>query len=90
MTYQCNLCKRCFSRKTDLAQHYNQLHLHLKHSYTLDWIQNQQKLDSVSQISSSQIFNNNIWNEIEGLGNFSQVEVRYHLFRIFINKFSNF
>ena len=83
MTYQCNLCKRYFSRKTDLAQHYNQLYPYLKHSHTLNL--NQQ----ISQIPS-QIFNNNIWNEIEGLGNFSQNEVRYHFFLHNYNKFSNY
>ena len=79
MTYQCNLCKRYFSRKTDLAQHYNQLHPYLKHSHTLNL--NQQQLNStcISQIPS-QIFNNNIWNEIEGLGNFSQNKIRYYFF----------
>ena len=59
MSYQCNLCKRHFSRKTNLAQHYNQLHSYLKHSHTLNWIQNQQQLNPTSQILS-QIFNDNI------------------------------
>jgi hypothetical protein len=78
MMYQCNLCERCFSRKANLAQHYNRLHPYFKRSYTSNWIQNQQ-LNIISQ-TPSQDFNNNIWNEIEGLGNFSRAEVRNHFF----------
>ncbi|POG57629.1 hypothetical protein GLOIN_2v1791547 [Rhizophagus irregularis DAOM 181602=DAOM 197198] len=71
---QCSLCERRFSRKADLAQHYNQLHPYLKHSYTSNWIQNQQQLNSVPQTPQFSI-SNNIWNEIGDLGDFLQAKI---------------
>ncbi|CAG8724644.1 16621_t:CDS:2, partial [Rhizophagus irregularis] len=65
---------RRFSRKADLAQHYNQLHPYLKHSYTSNWIQNQQQLNSVPQTPQFSI-SNNIWNEIGDLGDFLQAKI---------------
>ncbi|CAB4404096.1 unnamed protein product [Rhizophagus irregularis] len=70
---QCSLCERRFSRKADLAQHYNQLHPYLKRSYTSNWIQNQQQLNSVPQTPQFSI--DNIWNEIRDLGDFSQAKI---------------
>ncbi len=67
--YRCTLCERRFSRRTDIAQHYNKNHPYLKHSYTLNWIQDQQQLNFTP---TSQVFDNNIWAEIKGFGNFSQ------------------
>jgi hypothetical protein len=73
--YLCSLCERRFSQKNNLAQHYNQLHPYLKNSYTLNWIQSQQQQPNPVLQISSQSSNNNIWNEIENLGNFSQAKV---------------
>ncbi|EXX67352.1 hypothetical protein RirG_115140 [Rhizophagus irregularis DAOM 197198w] len=69
--YNCTLCKRYFSRRTDIAQHYNKNHPYFKHSYTLNWIQDQRQLDFTS-ISLPTVLNNDIWNDIERFGNFSQ------------------
>ncbi|CAB4483875.1 unnamed protein product [Rhizophagus irregularis] len=69
--YNCTLCKRYFSQRTDIAQHYNKNHLYFKHLYTLNWIQDQRQLDFTS-ISLPTVLNNDIWNDIEGFGNFSQ------------------
>ena len=72
--YQCNLCKRFFSRQQDLTQHYNQLHSNIKHSYTLSWVQSQQQLNSnITSQEKIQTLNNNIWNEIKDLNVFSQI-----------------
>lgn len=73
--YQCNLCKRHFSRKQDLTQHCRQLHSNTNaHSRTLSWIQDQQQLNSnANSIQNlSQALDNNIWGEIEGFDIFSQ------------------
>ncbi|CAB4414542.1 unnamed protein product [Rhizophagus irregularis] len=69
--YNCTLCKRYFSRRTDIAQHYNKNHPYFKHSYTLNWIQDQRQLDFTSILLPT-VLNNDIWNDIEGFGNFSQ------------------
>ncbi|PKC61285.1 hypothetical protein RhiirA1_466764 [Rhizophagus irregularis] len=61
---------------SDLAQHYNQLHPYLKRSYTSNWIQNQQQLNSVPQTPQFSI-SNNIWNEIGDLDDFLQAKVDY-------------
>ena len=72
--YQCNLCKRSFSRQQDLTQHYNQLHSNIKHSNTLSWVQSQQQLNSnITSQEKIQTLNNNIWNEIKDLNVFSQI-----------------
>ncbi|CAB4417511.1 unnamed protein product [Rhizophagus irregularis] len=69
--YQCNFCKRYFSRKQDLTQYCRQLHTYTNHSRTLNWIQDQQS-SSNNNIRQKTI-DNNVWNEIEGLDIFLQM-----------------
>ncbi|POG58402.1 hypothetical protein GLOIN_2v1488639, partial [Rhizophagus irregularis DAOM 181602=DAOM 197198] len=69
--YQCNFCKRYFSRKQDLTQHCHQLHSYTDHSRTLNWVQDQQS-SSNNNIRQKTI-DNNVWNEIEGLDIFLQM-----------------
>ena len=65
--YRC-ICDCYFSRKQDFTQHYNQLHLNTEHSRTLSWVQSQQLNSNItSQQRPLQTFNNNIWDEFEGL-----------------------
>jgi len=75
--YKCNLCERLFSRKQDLTQHHNRLHLNTKYSCTLKWVQNQrnQQLNSSATLQQKSLptLNNNVWNEIEELNVFSQI-----------------
>ncbi|CAB5384933.1 unnamed protein product [Rhizophagus irregularis] len=66
-----NSSNRYFLRRTDIAQHYNKNYPYFKYSYTLNWIQDQRQLDFTS-ISLPTVLNNDIWNDIEGFGNFSQ------------------
>ncbi|CAG8712577.1 17630_t:CDS:2 [Rhizophagus irregularis] len=69
--YQCNFCKRCFSRKQDLTQYCHQLHTYTNYSRTLNWVQDQQS-SSNNNIRQKTI-DNNVWNEIEGLDIFLQI-----------------
>ncbi|CAB5201953.1 unnamed protein product [Rhizophagus irregularis] len=73
--YNCTLCKRYFSQRTDIAQHYNKNHPYFKHLYTLNWIQDQRQLDFTS-ISLPTVLNNDIWNDIEGFGNFHKIQIK--------------